>query len=73
MTLAPLLVAAPAIQFHAFAAMSTFALGLVQFAAPKGTLAHRTPGWTWVALMSASAPYSSINRGCGNRGARSIS
>jgi uncharacterized membrane protein len=51
MTLAPLLAAAPAIQFHAFAAMSAFALGLVQFAAPKGTLAHRTLGWVWVALM----------------------
>ena len=58
MTLAPLLSASPAIQFHAFAAMAAFALGLVQFAAPKGTLPHRTVGWIWVALMavvSASA------------------
>jgi uncharacterized membrane protein len=50
-TLAPLLSAAPAIQFHAFAAITAFALGLVQLAAPKGTLPHRTIGWIWVALM----------------------
>ena len=31
--------------------MSAFALGLVQFAAPKGTLPHRTLGWIWVTLM----------------------
>ena len=42
MSLAPLLDAAPAIPLHAFAAMAAFALGLVQFAAPKGTLPHRT-------------------------------
>ena len=51
MSLAPLLEASPAIQIHAFAAMSAFALGLVQFAAPKGTLPHRTLGWIWVILM----------------------
>jgi uncharacterized membrane protein len=51
MTLAPLLNASPAIQLHAFAAMSAFALGVVQLAAPKGTLPHRTLGWIWVALM----------------------
>lgn len=51
MTLAPLLNAPPAIQVHAFAAMAAFALGVIQFAAPKGTLAHRTMGWAWVALM----------------------
>jgi uncharacterized membrane protein len=51
MTLAPLLAAAPAIPLHAFAAMAAFALGLVQFASPKGTLPHRTVGWIWVALM----------------------
>jgi len=51
MTLAPLLQASPAIQFHAFAAMAAFALGLIQLAAPKGTLPHRTLGWIWVALM----------------------
>ena len=55
MTLAPLLNASPVIQVHAFAAMAAFALGLVQFAAPKGTLPHRTIGWIWVALMAAIA------------------
>ena len=38
-----------------FAAMSAFVLGLVQFAAPKGTLPHRTLGWIWVLLMVAVA------------------
>ncbi len=51
MNFAPLLDAAPAIPLHAFAAMAAFALGLVQFAAPKGTLPHRTIGWIWVTLM----------------------
>ena len=55
MTLAPLLNASPIIQIHAFAAMGAFALGLVQFAAPKGTLPHRTVGWIWVALMTTIA------------------
>ena len=32
--------------------MAAFALGLVQFAAPKGTLPHRTIGWIWVGLMT---------------------
>ncbi|MGP0092775.1 MAG: DUF2306 domain-containing protein [Xanthobacteraceae bacterium] len=51
MTLAPLLQASPAIQLHAFAAMAAFGLGVVQLAAPKGTLPHRTIGWVWVTLM----------------------
>ena len=51
MNFAPLLDAAPAIPVHAFAAMAAFAVGLGQFAAPKGTLPHRTLGWIWVALM----------------------
>ena len=55
MSLAPLLDAAPAIPLHAFAAMAAFVLGLVQFAAPKGTLPHRTIGWIWVVLMAAVA------------------
>ncbi|HEY4404156.1 MAG TPA: DUF2306 domain-containing protein [Xanthobacteraceae bacterium] len=52
MSLAPLLDAAPAIQLHAFAAMTAFALGIVQLAAPKGTLPHRTIGWIWVTLIA---------------------
>lgn len=51
MSLAPLLHAPLAVQAHAFAAMAAFALGLVQFAAPKGTLPHRTVGFIWLALM----------------------
>ena len=53
MTLAPLLDADPAIKLHAFAAMTAFALGVVQLSAPKGTMPHRTIGWIWVALMLA--------------------
>src|SRR6195952_421134 len=55
MSLAPLLDAAPAIPLHAFAAMAAFALGIVQFVAPKGTLPHRTIGWIWVGLMASVA------------------
>ena len=55
MSLAPLLEAAPAIPLHAFAAMAAFALGIVQLAAPKGTLPHRALGWVWVLLMLAVA------------------
>jgi len=51
MTLAPLLQASPAIQIHAFAAISAFVLGAVQLAAAKGTLPHRAFGWLWVTLM----------------------
>jgi uncharacterized membrane protein len=51
MTLQPLLDAAPAVQVHAFTAMAAFALGLVQLAAPKGTLPHRTMGYVWATLM----------------------
>jgi uncharacterized membrane protein len=55
MSFAPLLDAAPAIPVHAFAAMTAFLLGVVQLAAPKGTLPHRTLGWIWVCLMLAVA------------------
>ena len=53
MTLAPLLAADGAIRLHAFAAMTAFALGVVQLGAPKGTIPHRTIGWVWVILMLA--------------------
>ena len=53
MSLAPLLNASPTIQVHAFAAMTAFALGIVQLSAPKGTLPHRAMGFVWVALMFA--------------------
>lgn len=53
MSLQPLLRADLAVQIHAFAALAAFGLGLVQFAAPKGTLPHRAVGWIWVVLMFA--------------------
>ena len=51
MSLTPLLHAAPVVQIHAFVAMAAFVFGVVQLAAPKGTIPHRTVGWTWVVLM----------------------
>src|ERR1700721_701297 len=53
MTLAPLLAASPAVQMHAFAAMTAFVLGVGQLSAPKGPIRHRTIGWIWVLLMLA--------------------
>src|SRR5258708_27927480 len=53
--LAPLLDAAPAIPLHAIAAMTAFVLGVVQFAAPKGTLPHRAIGAIWVGVMAVVA------------------
>ena len=55
MSLEPLLQAVAPIPLHAFAAMAAFGLGVVQIAAPKGTLPHRTLGWIWVALMATVA------------------
>ena len=55
MNLAPLLDATPPIPLHAVAAMSAFVLGVVQLAAPKGTLPHRTIGWIWVCLIVSVA------------------
>jgi uncharacterized membrane protein len=51
MTLAPLVSAPAIIQFHAAFAFAAIGLGVVQFLAPKGTLPHRTIGWTWATLM----------------------
>jgi uncharacterized membrane protein len=55
MSLQPLFDAAVPIPLHALAAMAAFILGVVQLAAPKGTLPHRTLGWIWVALMATVA------------------
>jgi uncharacterized membrane protein len=54
-SLAPLVDAVTPIPLHAFAAMAAFVLGVVQLAAPKGTLPHRTLGWIWAGLMMAVA------------------
>jgi uncharacterized membrane protein len=51
MSLDPLVAAPLVVQVHAFAAMAAFALGMIQFAGPKGTLPHRTMGYLWVGLM----------------------
>lgn len=53
MSLQPLLEAHWVVQVHAFAAMAAFALGIVQFAAPKGTLPHKRIGLVWIVLMTA--------------------
>lgn len=53
MTLAPLLATTPLIQVHALLATGAIVLGAVQLAAPKGTIAHRTLGWTWIAMVAA--------------------
>jgi uncharacterized membrane protein len=39
------------VRVHAFFAMAALILGIVQLAAPKGTLPHRTLGYVWVAPM----------------------
>ena len=72
MSLTALLGAAPEIQVHAFAAIAAFALGLVQFSAPKGTLPHRTLGWMWVVLMLVISASSFLITAfaCGAPGAR---
>ena len=51
MTLQPLLSASPAIQLHAFAAMTAFVIGATQFARRKGDAPHRLAGYVWVGLM----------------------
>lgn len=50
-SLDPFLQAGIAIQVRAVAAIAALCLGIVQFAAPKGTLPHRSLGWIWVFLM----------------------
>jgi uncharacterized membrane protein len=51
MSFGPLLAAPGVVQVHAFAALAALVLGLVQFAAPKGTVPHRGLGWVWAGLM----------------------
>ncbi len=68
MSLDPLLAASPVVQVHAFAAVAAFALGLVQFAGPKGTVPHRVLGYAWVGLMLLIAGSSFSIRGIANGG-----
>lgn len=51
MSLDPLLSEGFVIASHALAAIAALLLGVVQFAAPKGTLPHRTLGYVWAGLM----------------------
>ncbi len=55
MSLQPLFDAPWIIQAHAYAAVAAFLLGVVQLAAPKGTLPHKTIGVVWLILMTAIA------------------
>jgi uncharacterized membrane protein len=43
------------IPLHALAALAAFVVGVVQLAAPKGTVPHRALGWLWVVLMAIVA------------------
>lgn len=51
MSLEPLLSAPWIIQVHAFGAIAGFFLALIQFAAPKGTLPHKTIGVLWMVIL----------------------
>jgi uncharacterized membrane protein len=55
MSLAPLLSAPAAVQVHAIAALLSLGLGTFQLLLAKGTAAHRSAGWLWVAAMAATA------------------
>jgi uncharacterized membrane protein len=55
MSLDALLAAPLVVQLHAFSAMAALVIGIMQFTAPKGVLAHRAMGYAWVALMLAVA------------------
>lgn len=55
MTLDPLLHAAPAIQIHAFSAISALVLGAFVLWHRKGTALHRALGRIWIALMLVTA------------------
>jgi uncharacterized membrane protein len=55
MNVEPFLAAGWVIQTHAVAAMAALVLGGVQFAAPKGTIPHRTVGYVWIGLMAYTA------------------
>lgn len=43
------------IQVHAGAALAALLLGAVQLLAPKGTIPHRTLGYSWAVLMFVTA------------------
>ncbi len=55
MNLQPLLTSSPAIQLHTYAAVLALLLGLCQFVLPRGNMAHRVVGVSWVGLMAVVA------------------
>jgi uncharacterized membrane protein len=63
MNLAPFLETSLAIKVHVFLATGTILLGAVQLLAPKGTIPHRTVGWTWVVFMAGMLITAFVNRG----------
>ena len=52
----------PLVFFHLVTASSALVIGIVLMTRRKGTLAHRRLGWTWVALMGATALASAFMR-----------
>lgn len=53
--LAPLFAQSWLVQFHVTTVAAALLLGPLQFVLPKGTALHRAFGWTWAALMFATA------------------
>jgi uncharacterized membrane protein len=52
----------PLIFFHLVTAFASLVLGLFMLLRRKGTRSHRLLGWTWVALMAATALASAFIR-----------
>jgi uncharacterized membrane protein len=57
-----LLQAQPLVFFHLVTAFSALVVGIVIMRRRKGTAGHRVLGWTWVALMGATALASAFIR-----------
>lgn len=45
----------PVILFHIGVAAAALMLGIIQLAAPRGTLPHRLIGWVWLMIMASIA------------------
>ena len=52
MSLSPLLASGWLITLHASTAILSLVMGVYIFARPKGTLIHRTLGYTWIGAMA---------------------
>jgi uncharacterized membrane protein len=53
--LAPLIAGGPAVLIHVGTVLGALAIGTVLMSGVKGTILHRTLGWTWVVFMLATA------------------